>query len=96
MFGFEDILLPEILSNKLGWLTEYGVNFTTNFLKLIPVYDKFHSGLTIIAIVFIILTWIPKRAAFKPNLPVAFVNSLLFVVSLFFLVRKSEFLYFGF
>ena len=96
MFGFEGIILPQIFAEKLSWLSEYGMRFNSNFISLSVIHNNFQVALTCMVIVALLIKWMSSRFSFKATFPVAMVNSFIFVVALFFLVRESEFLYFGF
>jgi len=96
MFGFEYIFLPQAFAEKLSWLTEYNIYFKTNFISLSVKNDQFLLASTYVVIIILMAKWMLKQYSFKVTLANSIVNSFMFIVAILFLVRESEFLYFGF
>jgi D-alanyl-lipoteichoic acid acyltransferase DltB (MBOAT superfamily) len=96
MFGFEYIFLPQAFAEKLSWLSEYNIHFKTNFISLSVKNDQFLLASTYVVIIILMAKWMLKQYLFKATLANSIVNSFMFIVAILFLVRESEFLYFGF
>jgi D-alanyl-lipoteichoic acid acyltransferase DltB (MBOAT superfamily) len=96
MFGFEDIILPQIFAEKLVELTSVKMSFSNDFISLSTINDQFSSALTCVVILVLIIKWMFNQYSFKGTVIDSIANSFMFIVAIFFLVRESEFLYFGF
>ena len=92
---FGTVILPVPLANKLGFLTQYGVEFG-NWLSGINA-DREIFIWTIAAFITVLFfqNSMQLRTRFKPNF-FYMISTILFFLSIFILYRKSEFIYFNF
>ena len=100
MFNLNELLLPSILSSKLSFLTQYGIQFG-DFLQNITT-GKYENKLLIIYIFLILfLTLFTKNSnqltkKFTPTKFKLFITASFFVISILKFNEYSEFLYFRF
>jgi D-alanyl-lipoteichoic acid acyltransferase DltB (MBOAT superfamily) len=96
MVSLNEIVLPDVLSSKLVFLSQAGIKFGPWLWNITGGIDTY----IFLTIVFIIIMFtknsIKMLDSFKPNTTYAFVTALLFVISLFNMNKISEFLYFNF
>lgn len=96
MIGLSGIILPSAFSNKLVFLSQYGVEFG-GFVKNIKG-DIFTPLWIIIGLIFVIIfkNSIEKIQSNKLNLKMALFSSFIFFYEILYLNKVSEFLYFNF
>jgi alginate O-acetyltransferase complex protein AlgI len=98
MIGFNEIVLPEKLAQKLAFLNTYGVEFTESYLSnsgLSGIKDLILIPLLIIFVLIAKNTQeLSKSITYKPL--VAVTLGLITVCGLIYLNRPSQFLYFQF
>lgn len=98
MFSLNNVVLPEYLSVKLGFLTQYGFKFS-DFASNIT----FDTGTEVIiwlifgfVLVIFFKNSLEKSSLFKPNVLNGFLFVSLFTIAFYKLSGHSEFLYFRF
>lgn len=95
MFDLTNIVLPTSMSDKLSFLTHYGISFD-NYLTNIDASSYAILALCISFAMIFLKNSIGLREYFKPNLFYLMSTVFLFITSILFLNRYSEFLYFRF
>lgn len=95
MFGFKGIVLPDTLAN-IPFLSDYGISFGSVLTKIGGGYDT-----AAMLIVFLFLSLFAVNSMelvkrFKPNWKYGLAGALLMSISIVYIVRKSEFIYFQF
>jgi hypothetical protein len=96
MFSLQNIVLPTFLESKLNFLYQYNIHFG-NFLTNIG--GKRETLLWIVSTFIILLFFknsIEKLKVFKPNYKTALFSATAFSISVIYLNKVSEFLYFNF
>ena len=96
MFAMNGVVLPNILSSKLSFLTEYGIGFG-GFVE--NIYGNSFTPLWVVSILFVVVFFsnsMERMHAFKLNNKTAFLAAIMFIYSLFSMYQVSEFLYFNF
>ena len=96
MFNLNNIVLPTFLESKLNFLYQYNIHFG-NFLTNIG--GKRETLLWILSTFIILLVFknsIEKLQLFKPNYQTALFSATAFTISVIYLNKVSEFLYFNF
>ncbi|OCL93283.1 MBOAT family O-acyltransferase [Arcobacter porcinus] len=98
MFSLDNVVLPNPLATKLGYLKDFGVEFGGFIANL----DN-DGGKTLIPMMFFAFILVlffknsmEKRDSFKPNYKLAFLTAFCFIFGILSLNKVSEFLYFNF
>jgi D-alanyl-lipoteichoic acid acyltransferase DltB (MBOAT superfamily) len=92
---FGTVVIPAPLAEKLGFLTQYGVEFG-NWLHALNADRWIFAWIIATSItVFLLKNSMQLRDTFKPDM-IHMVSTILFFLSIFILYRKSEFIYFNF
>ncbi len=97
MFGFSRVILPNALSNKFAFLSQYGIEFG-RYLQNIDG-SNLRTPLLLILILFIVLLFknsMDKMNSFKMNSKTLLLSISIFVYSVLSLNKVTEFLYFNF
>jgi D-alanyl-lipoteichoic acid acyltransferase DltB (MBOAT superfamily) len=97
MFGFTEIVLPQFLAEKLGFLTQYGVIFDSWLANSFS--GEIQTDIYIfLGFIFVLLFKNTNELAknFESNIKLAFFTALIFVWGVLSLTKISEFLYFNF
>jgi len=96
MSGFDKVVLPNVLSSKMSFLSQYGVEFG-NFI------DAIHGDTTTILWLlfgFVLIggfkNSIQEMSAFKMSLKTVLFSGVIFVIGILSSNKVSEFLYFNF
>jgi len=96
MFGFSGIILPNVLSGKLAFLSQYGINFGGLFENING--DKFTLVWILIGLLIVVFfkNSIERSNSFIMNYQTSIFSGLIFVYAVLSLNKVSEFLYFNF
>lgn len=96
MFGFSGIVLKEKFSEKLSFLTQYGVEFAEVTKNIGDGSKSLNWILLAFLMVLLFKNSMEFRNTFHPNYKTLSIAILCFIVSVLSLNKVSEFLYFNF
>jgi D-alanyl-lipoteichoic acid acyltransferase DltB (MBOAT superfamily) len=96
MFGLSGIILPTSLSNRLGFLSGYGVDFASLTARFQDINQA-----TVLLVLFLLIALFMRNSMemkdrFKPDWKTALFISLLATYAILNLNKVSEFIYFNF
>jgi alginate O-acetyltransferase complex protein AlgI len=92
----DNVVLPNALEGRLSFLTDLGVNFG-GFVENIG--DDFYTPIWIFSGFILVLMFknsMELKKVFKQNIQYLLFNIFILCISLFYLGRYTEFLYFNF
>ncbi len=98
MFGFSEIVLPNMLNTQLNFLTNFGINFGGWVSNIDNDGGKTLISWLLVGFILVVLfnNSMQKRDSFQLNYKTAFFTTICFTFSVLSLNKVSEFLYFNF
>ena len=96
MFSLENIVIKEKFSNKLSFLSEYGVQFDEVMKMTHDGSDIINWIISSLILVLVFKNSIQKTALFQLNYKTVSLSSITFILSVLSLNKISEFIYFNF
>jgi D-alanyl-lipoteichoic acid acyltransferase DltB (MBOAT superfamily) len=97
MFDISNIVLPNPLAGKLGFLREYGVEFGGIFINIGANPKEIISSIFVsFILVLVFKNSMEKMNGFKANYKIAFITTFCLIFGILSMNKVSEFLYFNF